>query len=108
GGVGSTGSGLTTTISRNDAILKAYESSIDSLYELGKYISETLSEVLEGIDWNAVYKKAEKFGTGLADFLNGLINPRLFRNLGGTIAKSINAVFTGANSFVKKINWKNL
>lgn len=108
GGAGSTGSGLTTTISRNDAILKAYESSIDSLYELGKYISETLSEVLEGIDWNAVYKKAEKFGTGLADFLNGLINPRLFRNLGGTIAKSINAVFTGANSFVKKINWKNL
>lgn len=108
GGAGSTGSGLTTTISRNDVILKAYESSIDSLYELGKYISETLSEVLEGIDWNAVYKKAEKFGTGLADFLNGLINPRLFRNLGGTIAKSINAVFTGANSFVKKINWKNL
>ena len=108
GGAGSTGSGLTTTISRNDAILKAYESSIDSLYELGGYISGTLSKVLEGIDWSAVYQKAESFGTGLADFLNGLITPRLFRNLGGTIAKSINTVFSGANAFVKKINWNNL
>lgn len=108
GGAGSTGSGLTTTISRNDAILKAYESSIDSLYELGGYISGTISKVLEGIDWSAVYQKAESFGTGLADFLNGLITPRLFRNLGGTIAKSINTVFSGANAFVKKIDWNNL
>lgn len=109
GGAGAgTGSGLTTTISRNDTILKAYESSIDSLYELGGYISGTISKVLEGIDWSAVYQKAESFGTGLADFLNGLITPRLFRNLGGTIAKSINTVFSGANAFVKKIDWNNL
>lgn len=109
GGAGTgTGTGLNTTISRNDAILKAYESSIDSLYELGGYISGTISKVLEGIDWSAAYQKAESFGTGLADFLNGLITPRLFRNLGGTIAKSINTVFSGANSFVKKIKWDNL
>lgn len=109
GGAGAgTGSGLNTTISRNDAILKAYESSIDSLYELGGYISGTISKVLEGIDWSAAYQKAESFGTGLADFLNGLITPRLFRNLGGTIAKSINTVFSGANAFVKKIKWDNL
>ena len=108
GGSGSTGDGLTTTISRNDAILEAYKSSIDSLYELGGYISGTISKVLEGIDWSAAYQKAESFGTGLADFLNGLITPRLFRNLGGTIAKSINTVFSGANAFVKKIKWDNL
>ena len=109
GGAGTgTGIGLNTTISRNDAILKAYESSIDSLYELGGYISGTISKVLEGIDWSAAYQKAESFGTGLADFLNGLITPRLFRNLGGTIAKSINTVFSGANAFVKKIKWDNL
>ena len=109
GGAGTgTGTGLNTTISRNDAILKAYESSIDSLYELGGYISGTISKVLEGIDWSAAYQKAESFGTGLADFLNGLITPRLFRNLGGTIAKSINTVFSGANAFVKKIKWDNL
>lgn len=109
GGAGTgTGTGLNTTISRNDAILKAYESGIDSLYELGGYISGTISKVLEGIDWSAAYQKAESFGTGLADFLNGLITPRLFRNLGGTIAKSINTVFSGANAFVKKIDWNNL
>lgn len=108
GGAGSTGSGLTTTISRNDAILKAYESSIDSLYELGKYISDTLSNVLEGIDWNDVYKVAENFGTGLAEFLNGLITPKLFYNLGKTVANSINTAWKSANAFAIKFDWKNL
>ena len=109
GGAGiGTGTGLNTTISRNDAILKAYESSIDSLYELGGYISGTISKVLEGIDWSAAYQKAESFGTGLADFLNGLITPRLFRNLGGTIAKSINAILNGANTFAETFDWDNL
>ena len=84
------------------------KSYIDSLYELGEHIGNALTKALNSIDWDKVYQSARNFGTGLADFLNGLITPRLFRNLGGTIAKSINTVFSGANAFVKKIKWDNL
>lgn len=76
--------------------------------EIGSLLSDKLSGALESINWDSVYKKAEKFGTGLATFLNGLITPRLFRNLGGTIAKSINTVLTGANTFANVFDWKNL
>lgn len=104
----SDGSGLTTKMTRSDTILQAYKSSIDSLYELGEYISDTLSKTMEGINWNSVYKKAENFGTGLAEFLNGLISPRLFENVGITIAGSINTAFHAANAFAIEFDWSNL
>lgn len=107
-GSGTTGSGLTTTMTRNDTILEAYKSSIDSLYELGEYIGDTLSNVLEGINWDSVYKKAENFGTGLADFLNGLISPRLFYDIGETIINSINTALRSSNAFAKGFDWSNL
>lgn len=103
GGSGSggaeTGSGLTTTISRNDAILKAYESSIDSLYELGEYIGNTLTKTLNDINWDSVYQGARDFGKGLADFLNGLISPDLFGAVGRTIAGALNTAIYAALSF---------
>jgi len=98
-GTGSSDSGLTTTISRNDAILKAYESSIDSLYELGEYIGDTLTKTLNSIDWNKVYQGAKDFGKGLADFLNGLISPELFGAVGRTIAGALNTAIYAALSF---------
>ena len=98
GGAG-TGNGLTTTISRNDAILKAYESSIDSLYELGEYIGNTLTKTLNSIDWDSVYRGARNFGKGLADFLNGLISPELFGSAGRTIAGALNTAIYAALSF---------
>lgn len=85
-----------------------FESSIDTLYKLGGYISNTLSTTLENIDWNSVYKKAENFGSGLASFLNGLITPRLFYSLGETVANSINTALRTANAFAITFDWKNL
>lgn len=100
GGAGTgTGTGLNTTISRNDAILKAYESSIDSLYELGEYIGNTLTKTLNSIDWDSVYQGARNFGKGLADFLNGLISPELFGAVGRTIAGALNTAIYAALSF---------
>lgn len=108
-GAGSSdGNGITTKMTRSDTMLQAYKSSIDSLYELGEYISDTLSKTLEGINWNSVYKKAENFGTGLAEFLNGLISPRLFENVGITIAGSLNTAFHAANAFAIEFDWSNL
>ena len=98
-GSGTGGGGLTTVMTRNDAILKAYESSIDTLYELGEYIGDTLTNVMNGIDWDSVYRGARNFGKGLADFLNGLISPELFGATGRTIAGALNAAIYAALSF---------
>lgn len=85
-----------------------YKSSIKNLNQLGKYISDSLSKAMESIKWNRVYKKAKNFGKGLADFLNGLITPRLFSNLGSTIAGAINTALTAGNTFAINFDWKNL
>lgn len=84
---------------KGETIFEDYKSEIDSLFELGDYISQTLSRAMESIDWEKIYEKARGFGTGLADFLNGLISPRLFGNIGKTIANSLNTALYFLNSF---------
>ena len=112
GGSGGAGSGevggLIANFKPNDKMLDAYKSSIKSLEQLGEYISVTLSNTLEKINWDSVYEKAKNFGTGLADFLNGLIKPRLFYDLGKTVANSINTAFQSANAFAVEFDWENL
>lgn len=44
----------------------------------------------------------------MATFLNGLITPRLFYDLGATIAGAINTAFHAANSFAINFDWSNL
>lgn len=92
---------------RGETIFEDYESELDTLYELGDYIGTKLSEAMESIDWDSVYEKARNFGTGLASFLNGLISPRLFGNLGKTIANSLNTVLYGLNFFGRQFDWTN-
>ena len=84
---------------KGETIFEDYKSEIDSLFELGDYISQTLSRAMESIEWEKIYEKAKGFGTGLADFLNGLISPRLFGNIGKTIANSLNTALYFLNSF---------
>ena len=108
GGVGASATGEATDDSKwvkQDSIFDNYESQLDTLYKLGDYISQTLSRAMESIDWDSVYKKAENFGSGLANFLNGLISPRLFGNLGKTIANSLNTALTFLNTFGTTFDW---
>ena len=85
-----------------------FKSAIDNLYDLGKYISDSLAKVLDKIDWNKVYKKAENFGIGLADFLNGLVQPHTFASLGKTVGNSINTAMRALDSFAYTFNFYNL
>ena len=101
---GSSSGGLTTKMEASDGILKAYESNIKTLYQLGSYISGTIADSLNSIDWNSVYEKARNFGSGLADFLNGLITPDLFGAVGKTIANSLNTAIYAALSLGEGIN----
>lgn len=106
---GSSGGGSSSgEWTKTDGIVEKFKSEIDSLEELGSFIGDSLSKAMEDIDWDSIYKKAENFGTDLADFLNGLISPRLFENFGKTIANSINTALSASNAFAIEFNWENL
>jgi len=105
---GADGSGADFTITREKSWLEDYKSEIDTLEELGAYISEKLTSAMQGIQWNSIFEKARGFGTGLADFLNGLITPELFSATGGTIANAINTVLNAEDAFLNKFKFKNL
>lgn len=75
---------------------------------IGTYISNGISSALEKIQWESVYGVADNFGTGLAQFLNGLVSPRLFGNVGTTIAGALNTAIHAALSFGLTLDWVNL
>lgn len=108
GGGGASGGGASGGLVQVDTIFKDYESQIRSLRELGSYISDALSDAMESIDWDRIYSKARNFGKGLADFLNGLITPRLFGDVGMTIASALNTAIYTALSFGEEFDWTNL
>lgn len=103
GGIG----GLDTSLFETESILKKYESSIDTLYKLGEYIGDALTKALDSINWDKVYAKAEGFGRGLAEFLNGLISPELFSAVGRTIAGALNTALHALDSFGATFDWAN-
>lgn len=106
-GGGGADSGVNSSLKKTDGLLEKYKSSIKDLYSLGKYIGDALASAMESIDWQKIYRKADNFGKGLADFLNGLISPRLFYDLGATIAGSLNTALHFLNSFGTTFDWTN-
>lgn len=91
-------------------LAKMFEDSVakSDFTKIGRMLNMKLCCALESIDWHSVYKKAENFGKDLATFLNGLISPRLFYDLGATLANSINTAFHFANAFAVNFDWTNL
>lgn len=77
-------------------------------FELGRNISNKLTEMLRNIPWDKIYEGARNFGTNLADFLNGLISPELFGAVGETIASALNTAIYFALAFGTTFDWKNL
>lgn len=110
GGGGTAGGSGAISIARHtgEGIIKAYESTIDSLFGLGEYISTSLRDVLRNIDWESVYAGARSFGTGLASFLNGLIRPDTFYEVGKTIANSLNTAMEFFFGLGDVFSFKNL
>lgn len=115
GGGGSSGdsSGVTYVTESVDNALGSFTKALsDSINKgewekVGTLLSDKLTEMMNKIPWNDIYKKAENFGKDLADFLNGLITPKLFSALGKTISSSLNTALKFLNSFGKKFKWKN-
>ncbi len=88
------------------------KSTINDLNQLGAYISNSLSNAMESIKWDEIYEKARGFGTGLADFMNGMFTgaagTRLFKNLGATIAGAINTVMNAGDAFTDRFKFGGL
>lgn len=84
-----------------------YESALSSLYALGVHVGVEIQKALDSIPWDSVYEKARNFGTGLADFLNGLISPELFGEVGQTIAGALNTAVYAALSFGTAFDFEN-
>lgn len=82
-----------------DSIKKMWEDADFS--ELGETIGSKIKNTLQKIKWEDVYEGARKFGKGLATFLNGLISPELFYEVGKTIANSLNTAVTFALTFLE-------
>ena len=98
--------GLANIIKPGGIEFKPFESDIDYLYELGRRFSEALKNLLPD-DWSKIYQKARNFGTGLADFLNGLFQPETFYKVGKTISNSLNTVIEAALAFASRFDFKN-
>lgn len=107
-GGGGAGGGADSSLKKTNGLLEKYKSSIKDLYSLGKYIGDAIADSLNSINWDNVYQSASNFGKGLADFLNGLISPKLFTALGKTIAGSIRTAIVFAFSFTSTFDWGNL
>lgn len=91
-----------------ESIFDKYKSELDDLYKLGAFIGKNLASAMNSIDWESVYQGARNFGTGLAQFLNGLISPELFGATGRTIANSLNTAIYAALAFGEEFDWKKL
>lgn len=106
GGTGSAGD-VSVAFKRTKAL---YESEIDSLEGLGEYIAQTLANELDHIPWPTVYEKASGFGTGLAQFINGLFSEdaNLFGELGSTIAGAINTALSAKEGFINGLNFTGI
>lgn len=105
GGVPATGSAGEWV--QTETLWEKYTSDIDTLYKLGEYIGDVLTDALNSIDWDSVYEGARNFGTGLAQFLNGLISPELFGAVGRTIAGALNAAIYAALAFGEEFDWQD-
>lgn len=75
--------------------------------EIGEIVGNKLKSTMENIPWDEIYHKADNFGKGLATFLNGLISPELFYDLGATLAGALNTAFHALNSFAENFDWSD-
>lgn len=88
-----------------DRVKEAFKTG--DFYSLGADLGQKIQDALGSIDWDAIYEKADKFGTGLASFLNGLISPETFSVLGATIAGALNTALHFLDSFGTAFDWSN-
>lgn len=114
-GSGSSGgggaSGSSGKLVAADTIFKDYESKIKDLEGLGESIRDALVIAVGGIEWDKIYAKASGFGTGLAEFLNGLFSEdkkgnSVFTATADVIAGALNTAIFASKGFTDKFDFE--
>lgn len=105
------GGGDTGKLVKTDTIYKDFVSNIKDLEGLGEAIRDALVKAVGGIEWDKIYKKAENFGTGLADFLNGLFSEdkngnSVFTATADVIAGALNTAIFASKGFTDKFKFE--
>lgn len=110
-GAGGSGSGSVGQWVETPTKYMEFESSIKDLEGLGESIRDALVKAVGGIKWEDVYAKASSFGTGLAEFLNGLFSEdkkgnSVFTATADVIAGALNTAIFASKGFTKKFDFE--
>ena len=110
-GSGGSGGGDTGKLVKTDTIYKDFVSNIKDLEGLGIEIRKALVKAVGGIEWDKIYAKASGFGTGLAEFLNGLFSEdkkgnSVFTATADVIAGALNTAIFASKGFTDKFDFK--
>lgn len=108
---GGASGGDTGKLVKTDTIYKDFVSNIKDLEGLGVEIRKSLVNAVGGIEWDKIYAKASGFGTGLADFLNGLFSEdkkgnSVFTATADVIAGALNTAIFASKGFTDKFKFK--
>lgn len=106
GGIGDLSIPTATSSMLDD--LKDKLSDIDNMFDLGRMLSDKIADSLNDIPWEDIKKKFNTFCSNIAQFLNGLITPKLFKSVGHTLAQALNTAISGALTFAMTFDWENL
>lgn len=111
GGSGSSGSGSVGQWVETPTKYKEFKSSIKDLEGLGESIRDALVKAVGGIEWDKIYAKASGFGTGLAEFLNGLFSEdkkgnSVFTATADVIAGALNTAIFASKGFTDKFKFE--
>ena len=110
-GSGGSGGGDTGKLVKTDTIYKDFVSNIKDLEGLGIEIRKALVKAVGGIEWYKIYAKASGFGTGLAEFLNGLFSEdkkgnSVFTATADVIARALNTAIFASKGFTDKFKFE--
>lgn len=105
-GLSGLGAELTDWLDNTDPEDKDYESAIKNWYEFGQKIANAIKNGLSDIDWASIKEKGKAFGTNLASWLNGLIQPDMFFQVGSTIGNAIMTALETIGSFATEADWE--
>lgn len=111
GGSGGSGGGDTGKLVKTDTIYKDFVSNIKDLEGLGIEIRKALVKAVGGIEWDKIYAKASGFGSGLAEFLNGLFSEdkkgnSVFTATADVIAGALNTAIFASKGFTDKFKFE--
>lgn len=110
-GSGGSGGGDTGKLVQTDTIFKKFKSDIKDLEGLGESIRDALVIAVGGIEWDKIYAKASGFGSGLAEFLNGLFSEdkkgnSVFTATADVIAGALNTAIFASKGFTDKFKFE--